>query len=127
MSSAIAMNRKIASQGGRQIEEQKSNLQQGGVVGGTPIQQQWQVLNYHETRLNKMDGFLVQHSNDNVNTFKNIDNVCGALQLNVKQLEKDLAELKKEMTSLKLSQNKQDVKSSKNNKKGAVQLEIENN
>lgn len=132
MSSAIAMNRKIAAQGGIQNEEQKSVTQQRPALTGTPVQQQWQVLNYHETRLNKMDAFLTRHSKENANGFNNVNLSLGTLHSHIKQLETSLADLNKELESLKnKSDTKTDVRSntkvSKNNKRGSVQLEIEKN
>jgi len=137
MSSAVAMNRKITSHGGRPMEDQASTLQQvpqRPQMSGTSAQQQWQILNYHETRLNKMDAFLTQHSKENAHGFNNTNNILGILDSNIKQLGVYLDELKEEMNTLKSAQNKSDgkhdvkhtAKSSKNNnKKGSVQLELE--
>lgn len=54
MSSYTAsLNRKVT--GGFQDFEDSEPIQD---LGGTPVQQCYQILNFHETRLNKITGFL---------------------------------------------------------------------
>jgi len=59
MSSAVAMNRRIAKEkGGPLVEEFKpapSGRGRTSRVNGTPVQQCWQILNFHETRLNRLE------------------------------------------------------------------------
>ena len=75
MSSAVAMNRRISkeSQGGGglpQLQQQDARTaRQGGsskgtkVVKGTPVQQCWQILNFHEKRLNRIDQYIFAKEN----------------------------------------------------------------
>ena len=100
---------------------------QSSRVGGTPVQQCWQILNYHEKRLNNLDEFLKVHSKQNISGFQSISSHTGVLsnklaeletRLNtVKKLERELKELKTEL----LDSNKQ---TNKKSKKGSVQLEV---
>lgn len=60
MSSAVAMNRRIAKERGDTAPVQEfvpapSGRQHATTVKGTPIQQCWRVLNFHETRLNRIE------------------------------------------------------------------------
>lgn len=60
MSSAVAMNRRIAKERGDTSTVQEfvpapSGRQHATTVKGTPIQQCWRVLNFHETRLNRIE------------------------------------------------------------------------
>ena len=65
MSSAVAMNRKIAAQNQNLQHDEyvdrrqpQRHVQPRPALQGTPVQQCWQVLNYHEQRLTAMDKFL---------------------------------------------------------------------
>lgn len=62
MSSAAAMNRRIAKQNGEKVPNFQTNLsnnmqdrQMPRQAGGTPIQQCWTIMNFHETRLNNIE------------------------------------------------------------------------
>jgi len=60
MSSAVAMNRRIAKERGDSSTVQEfvpapSGRQQASRVQGTPVQQCWRILNFHETRLNRIE------------------------------------------------------------------------
>tara|TARA_Y100000591_G_C21755777_1_gene657281 strand:+ start:350 stop:724 length:375 start_codon:yes stop_codon:yes gene_type:complete len=60
MSSAVAMNRRIAKERGDSSTVQEfvpapSGRQRATTVKGTPVQQCWRVLNFHETRLNRIE------------------------------------------------------------------------
>jgi hypothetical protein len=60
MSSAVAMNRRIAKERGDSSTVQEfvpapSGRQQSIRAKGTPVQQCWRVLNFHETRLNRIE------------------------------------------------------------------------
>jgi len=74
MSSAVAMNRRISKEnqgngGGLPPLQQGQDHNTGSgqirggrgprkVVKGTPVQQCWQVLNFHEKRLNRIDQYI---------------------------------------------------------------------
>lgn len=156
MSSAVAMNRKITSQGGETLTSDeymyssreympsnKSNMtNQSSRISGTPVQQCWQVLNYHEKRFNNLDDFLKVHSKQNVTGFQSISSQTEILSQKlvaletrlhtVNVLEHELKELKNELLDIKntqtLSSNTQTLSSnkqtSKKSKKGSVQLEV---
>jgi hypothetical protein len=66
MSSAVAMNRRIAKQNGEKVPDfqtnagnsmngQQTQRQMPRQAGGTPIQQCWTIMNFHETRLNNIE------------------------------------------------------------------------
>ena len=75
MSSAVAMNRRISkeSQGSGGLpplqQGDSRTSRHGGqhkgakVVKGTPVQQCWQVLNFHEKRLNRIDQYIFAKEN----------------------------------------------------------------
>ena len=56
MSSSIAMNRRISRDGGNNVNNSFDNYQKQPEMRqslqGTPIQQHYQILNFHESRLN---------------------------------------------------------------------------
>ena len=67
MSSAVAMNRKIAAATGGQIPTEYNHHDEHITkplpqLRGTPIQQLWQISNWHEMRFKKMDDFLYSSS-----------------------------------------------------------------
>jgi len=72
MSSAVAMNRKIAKQraemtGGDDLVGASTRRppllkQEPPLVHGTALQQCWQILNFHETRINRVERHLAMTS-----------------------------------------------------------------
>jgi hypothetical protein len=82
MSSAVAMNRRVSKQNGESVPDFQTNVSNNMPVrhrprqaSGTPIQQCWTIMNFHETRLNNIEDqlhFITRHirsgtseSNDN--------------------------------------------------------------
>ena len=60
MASAVAMNRRIAKENGGPATVQEfipapSGRNGPSRVQGTPVQQCWRILNFHETRLNRIE------------------------------------------------------------------------
>ncbi len=66
MSSSVAISRRIAKQNGEKVPDFQTNLsnnmqdrqtqrQMPRQAGGTPIQQCWTIMNFHETRLNNIE------------------------------------------------------------------------
>ena len=64
MSSAVAMNRRVSRENtGSALPSDTANSKKVGVttmpvVKGTAVQQCWQILNFHETRLNRVERYL---------------------------------------------------------------------
>ena len=60
MSSSVAMNRRISRNAGEANEFQMQGNSTGmsenrsRILNGTPLQKQYQILNFHETRLNEV-------------------------------------------------------------------------
>ena len=104
MSSAVAMNRKIAQQSNasHNVSSEVQQMQRGGGrqnrqgrpqagLRGTPIQQCWQVLNFHEKRLNDVGGFLAKTSQETTAHFAAVAKREELLEHKVKQLEAQIA------------------------------------
>ena len=74
-----------------------SEERQIAAVDGTPLQQQWQVLNFHETRINKIEKYLGE--NDRSTEGEAVAEKHMALITNliddIKNLKSEIAELKK--------------------------------
>ncbi len=125
MASAIAMNRKIASTSdGRQTEYSESNRdnttrrQARPILRGTPVQQIWQVTNWHETRFKRLDEFLVALSTEKNMTLLGLNQNrkdIVELQLKNQRLEAEVAALKQHL-----------INQGRNNKKAkkGVSLEV---
>jgi len=105
MSSAVAMNRKIAhkSNASPDISSEAQHMQRGGGrtniqrpkagLRGTPIQQCWQILNFHEKRLNDVGDFLSKTSQETVKHFAAVTKREELLEHKVKQLEAQIASI----------------------------------
>jgi len=127
MASAIAMNRKIASAStGRQTEYSESSRGESNpsrrqarpVLQGTPVQQIWQVTNWHETRFKRLDEFLVALSTEKNMTLLGLNQNrkdIVELQLKNQRLEAEVAALKQHL-----------INQGRNNKKAkkGVSLEV---
>ena len=103
MSSAVAMNRKIAQQSNTShtMSSEVQQMQRGGGrqngqgkpqagLRGTPVQQCWQVLNFHEKRLNDVGGFLAKTSQETTAHFSAIVKRENLLEHRIKLLEAQL-------------------------------------
>lgn len=66
MSSSVAISRRIAKQNGEKVPDFQTNLsnnmqdrqtqrQMPRQAGGTPAQQCWTIMNFHETRINNIE------------------------------------------------------------------------
>ena len=133
MSSAVAMNRKIAAQNQNLHSEEYVDRRQPQRqvarprLSGTPVQQCWQVLNYHEQRLGAMDKFLVQHSRENAQGFEAHSKVLGIMDHKIKALEATIESLKALLVQNNASIGEPTTtsrKGSRSSKKGAVSLEV---
>ena len=75
------------------------------VVTGTPVQQQWTILNFHETRINKIESYLGE-LDDKVSQNVTNETVSQRLDKVLEELEtfkKELSQLKKKDNSTSLS------------------------
>lgn len=124
MSSAVAMNRKIAAQ--NQGSEGMGTYEYSPVqsrhpaprITGTPTQQLWTVTNFHEKRLHRIDGAM-----DEVSKMTSL--MGHGLQQNrksIEQYEHRIARLESELAALK--QHIISSQRSSKSKKGSVALEV---
>jgi hypothetical protein len=81
MSSSVAISRRIAKQNGEKVPDFQTNLsnnmqdrqtqrQMPRQAGGTPAQQCWTIMNFHETRLNNIESqvhLLTSYARNNSN------------------------------------------------------------
>ena len=79
MSSSVAISRRIAKQNGEKVPDFQTNLsnnmqdrrmERPRQAGGTPIQQCWTIMNFHETRLNNIESqvhLLTSYTRNNSN------------------------------------------------------------
>ena len=77
--------------------EPVSEERQVAAVDGTPLQQQWKVLNFHEKRLNKIEQYLGESDKNihgDVITEKNMTLITNLID-DIKTLKTELADLKK--------------------------------
>ncbi len=121
------MNRKIASQGGVpgddfDIERKAASVPATPRPGlkGTAIQQCWQILNFHELRLNKVDTFLAQSSRETVSHMQAISTQASKSMSN----EKRVAVLEAQVIALRGHIATLTKTSQKKSKGGSVQLEV---
>ena len=125
MSSAVAMNRKIAAQSqgseGMDMYDNSATRSRGPPVpriSGTPTQQLWTVSNFHEKRLTRIDSALDQ-------TAKQTTVLAHGVQQNRKSIseyEVRIARLESELAALK--QHIINSQRSSKSKKGSVSLEV---
>lgn len=92
MSSSIAMNRRISRNNG---DTQNVSFDTGEekephkLLDGTPIQQCWKILNFHETRLNRVDQFIL--GKNKVDTANN--EALKEVRAQIDELKKRLADV----------------------------------
>ena len=124
MSSAVAMNRKIAAQNqgsegmGTYDYSPVQSRPQAPRITGTPTQQLWTVTNFHEKRLQRIDSAV-----DDVSKMTTL--MGHGLQQNrksIEQYEHRIARLESELAALK--QNIISSQRSSKSKKGSVALEV---
>ena len=70
---------------------------QVAAIDGTPLQQQWQILNFHEKRINKIEQYLGENdkkTNGDVITENHMELITKLIE-DVKNLKNEIVELKK--------------------------------
>ena len=102
MSSAVAMNRRVSKQNGESVPDFQTNVSNNMPVrhrprqaSGTPIQQCWTIMNFHETRLNNIEDqlhFITRHIRSG--TSESNDNNLQILLQRMDRLEKENVSLR---------------------------------
>ena len=102
MSSAVAMNRRVSKQNGESVPDFQTNVSNNMPVrhrprqaSGTPIQQCWTIMNFHETRLNNIEDqlhFITRHIRSG--TSESNDNNLQILMQRMDRLEKENVSLR---------------------------------
>jgi hypothetical protein len=115
MSSSVAMNRRISRNAGEVNEFQMQGNSMGmgenrnRLLNGTPLQKQYQILNFHETRLNEV------YKQVHILTAK-LDKLEPDTNLRLNRLEQENAALRRHIMSLQ--------KSTENNNNSNINVEV---
>jgi hypothetical protein len=108
MSSAVAMNRRVAKErndgsyedfNSQNYNTNSERLSHNPTIGGTPVQQCWTILNFHETRLNRIEAqtHKLTHLHKMSNNVASSDQI-ELLMKRVDALEKENARLRQHLT-----------------------------
>lgn len=125
MSSAVAMNRKIAAQNqgsegmGTYDYSPAQSRPQAPRITGTPTQQLWTVTNFHEKRLQRIDGAINETSKMTALMGHGLQQNRKSIEeyeQRISRLESELAALKQHIISSQ--------RSNRNKKNGSVSLEV---
>ena len=117
MSSSVAMNRRISRNAGEVNEFQMQDNSMGmgmgenknRILNGTPLQKQYQILNFHEKRLNEV------YKQVHILTAK-LDKLEPDTNLRLNRLEQENAALRRHIMSLQ--------KSTENNNNSNINVEV---